>query len=281
MKKASRTLKTSSAAASLITLSTDFGTRDPFAGQMKGVILSVNPRAVITDLTHGIPRHDVREAARVIGESHRYFPEGTVHVVVVDPGVGSARRPIIIRAGGHFFVGPDNGVFTLVIRDHPNFEAIHITAENCFLKSPAGGTFHGRDVFAPVAAWLSKGHKPEKFGNPAQDIATIDIPSPLVKDDMVSGEVSHIDAFGNCISNIRAEDMEGIRKGGKLHVRIKGQALDILRHYSEAADDRPRAVINSDGYVEIFICRGSAARALGVSGGEKVEVLGATGQETI
>jgi len=248
---------------------------------MKGVILSINPRAVITDLTHGILRHDVREAARVIAESFRYFPEGTVHVVVVDPGVGSARRPLILRAGGHLFVGPDNGVFTGVVREHPDFDAVHVTAESCFLKSPPGGTFHGRDIFAPVAAWLSKGHKPEKFGNPVKDIMTIDIPSPVVESERVTGEVSHIDAFGNCITNIRAMDVEGLGKRGNLLVRIKGQALDILHHYSEAVDDKPHAVMNSDGYVEIFVYRESAAHALGVSAGDTVEVLAAKAKKGI
>lgn len=253
-----------------VTLTTDFGYTDPFVGMMKGVILGINPSASIIDITHGITPQSVMEAALVIGESYRYFPEGTIHVVVVDPGVGSGRRPILASAGGHFFVGPDNGVFTAVFGASP--KVIHLTEERYFLR-PGGSTFHGRDVFAPVAAWLSTGLKMEKFGRPVTDYVTLPLPSPRVGKDGVTGEVIHIDRFGNAITNIREREIEPIlRKTPTPRVVVDRWEMDIRRFYSDAADNKPHALINSSGYLEIFIYKESAARELDLAVGEAVSV---------
>lgn len=256
----------------MITLTTDFGYSDPFVGQMKGAILGINPRAVISDITHGIRAHDIREASLAVEDSHRCFPRGAVHVVVVDPGVGSSRRPVILSAGGHFFVGPDNGVFTSIIKSYPGLSAVHITATRYFLKSP-GATFHGRDVFAPVAAWLSRGTKPEEFGTPAVGLVTLDLPSASLEEGVLRGEVIHIDAFGNCITNIMTGHLETLPAGGPLSVRIKGMALDVLDHYARAEDGEPHALINSSGRLEIFVNTKSAAGEFGITRGEKVVVV--------
>jgi S-adenosylmethionine hydrolase len=257
----------------IITLTTDFGYRDPFVGIMKGVILGINPSARITDITHGISPHNVIEAALLTGESYRYFPKGTIHVVVVDPGVGSGRRPILAEADGHFFVGPDNGVFTKVFDLSPEPpEVIHLTEEKYFLQA-GGSTFHGRDVFAPAAAWLSTGMKKEDFGGPVTDYVTLPLPSPRVGEEGITGEVIHIDRFGNAITNIRGEDMNSLF-GSTLAPRVKvgDKELDLKRFYEEAEDNEPHTLVNSSGYLEIFVYRGNAAWALGVDVGEKVTV---------
>jgi S-adenosylmethionine hydrolase len=257
-----------------LTLTTDFGYQDPFVGMMKGVILGINPSASITDITHGITPQSVTEAALVIGESYRYFPEGTIHVVVVDPGVGSGRRPILASSDGHFFIGPDNGVLTAVFGESP--VVIHLTEERYFLRA-GGSTFHGRDVFAPAAAWLSRGVKKEKFGRLISDYITLHLPTPRVEEDGVKGEVLHIDRFGNAITNIRGRDLEPLmRKAPALRVVADRWEMDMRRFYSDAGDNKPHALINSSGYLEIFIYKGSAAAELGLEVGGAVSVKAPT-----
>jgi S-adenosylmethionine hydrolase len=256
----------------LITLTTDFGYRDPFVGVIKGVILGINPWARIVDITHGISPHNIVEAAFAIEESYGYFPSGTIHVVVVDPGVGSERRPIAVSANRHTFVGPDNGVFSLIY-DSPRtetFHVIHITAKHYFLKS-RGGTFHGRDVFAPAAASLSKGLDMSRLGEPITDFVRLPVPRPSVGKGRVDGEVIHMDGFGNAITNIRVEDMEPMGRAG-LKVLIKGVELDIKDYYAQGGDGKPHTVINSNGMLEIFIYMGSAATEMGLKTGERVAV---------
>jgi S-adenosylmethionine hydrolase len=259
----------------LITLTSDFGYNDPFVGMMKGVILRINPRAAIADLTHGITPHDVREAAMAIGESHVYFPPGTVHVVVVDPGVGSGRRRMLLEAAGQFFVGPDNGVFTTVIARHKEDAPVRsITASHLFLKSP-GRTFEGRDVFAPVAAWLSMGTPPGELGEPVSDYVMLSIPAPRTVEDRIEGEVVRIDRFGNAITNISGEDINAFQGGGRaLETRIKGRVADMFQYYSEPGAGAPGvgAIINSSGHLEIFMFMGSAAGELGLKPGEPVVI---------
>jgi S-adenosylmethionine hydrolase len=259
----------------LITLTTDFGYRDPFVGMMKGVILGINPEAVITDITHGISAHDVREAALVIGGAHGYFPPETVHVVVVDPGVGSARRPVLVEAGGQFFVGPDNGVFTVVVEEHgKGARVIHITREDLFIRSP-GRTFDGRDVFAPVAAWLSRGESPDELGMPVEDYVALAIPKPVAGEASIEGEVIHIDRFGNAITNIRGGDLRALTGDpSALRVRVWGREADIVGFYSEGSGTGGalHALINSGGLLEIFVFMGNASRELGIGVGERVAV---------
>jgi S-adenosylmethionine hydrolase len=263
----------SSARSSLITLTTDFGLQDPFVGQIKGVILKINPNAAIVDLTHGIPRHNILRATAVISESHRFFPRSTIHLAVVDPGVGSERRALIVEAAGHLFVGPDNGIFTGVLNANPSSTVTSIDQQRFLLKGP-GGTFQGRDLFAPVAALLSMGESSADMGSRISDPITVELPvAVLNQEGSLEGEIIHIDVFGNAISNIRMDAIKEVGTPENLKVVVKNEKLDILSHYATAADDAPHALINSDSHLEIFIREGNAAGRLSLVPGTKVTVL--------
>lgn len=194
----------------VITLLTDFGTADYFVGAVKGAILSVNPRAVVVDITHEIPPQDVEAGAFTLFAAYKTFPAGTIHMAVVDPGVGSARRPIIVTGNEQFFVGPDNGLFTYIYDREPEHQTFQVTAEEYFRPSPSL-TFHGRDIFAPVAAALSNGVKPEELGSMISD--EVRLPQPLDPVVQETGELQariiHIDRFGNCVTNISRETFDG------------------------------------------------------------------------
>ncbi|MFC1770092.1 S-adenosyl-l-methionine hydroxide adenosyltransferase family protein [Nitrospirota bacterium] len=258
----------------MITLTTDFGYVDPFVGMMKGVILGIAPESSIVDITHGITAHNIKEATISIASSHKYFPPGTIHVVVVDPGVGTERRPIIVSAHGQRFVGPDNGVFTGVIASDTGAKVYEITAIDYFLKTPGGisSTFHGRDVFSPVAAWLSKGKKPSDFGSIITEHTMLDLPSPTHKDGMITGEIIHIDTFGNAITNISINDIESLRKNTTIHVRFLDTEAGVVSCYAEGECTVPRTLINSSGQLEVFINSGNAAKLLNLSIGTPVTV---------
>jgi S-adenosylmethionine hydrolase len=256
----------------IITLTTDFGYEDPFAGIMKGVILKINPRVEIVDITHGIHPHDIRGAAYTIGTNYRFFPDDTIHVVVVDPGVGSGRRPIMILTEHHYFIGPDNGVFTHIYNaSHDILEVIHITSEHYFLSSHSP-TFHGRDVFAPIASYLSRGVGMLKFGEPITDYQKIDLPVPSVSPDgVLQGEVIHIDRFGNAITNITKADIG--MTGGGLKVAFRESEVPLKKFYSDAADGSLCCLLNSSDHIELFIDRESAASKYNISLGDPVRVL--------
>jgi len=257
----------------LITLTTDFGFSEPFAGQMKGVILSIAPDVRIVDLTHGIKVHDITAAALAIGSSYRYFPEDTIHVTVVDPGVGSSRAPIILEACGHLFVGPDNGIFTTIKRDCPQANAWRIKPEGLALES-AGSTFHGRDLFAPAAARLALGEPPSAFCEPMKGIITLPFAVPLLEGNVLKGDVIHVDVFGNAITNIRASDVAALRKdaGVALVAEAAGQRCPVVSYYAEAARG-PHSLVNSDGYLEIFLFQDSAALKLGLDAGSHIKLM--------
>jgi S-adenosylmethionine hydrolase len=260
----------------VITLTTDFGYDDPFAGAMKGVILKINPHAEIVDITHGIRPHDIREAAFVIGTNYRYFPEDTIHVVVVDPGVGSQRRPIMVLTDHHYFIGPDNGVFTHIYNTpHDIFEVVHITAGHYFLSSHSP-TFQGRDVFAPVAAYLSRGVGMLKFGDPITDYQKIDLPVPFVDPrGVLQGEVIHIDRFGNALTNITRADAGKIGSGGAGAIKIlfRESEVPLKKFYSEATAGSLCCLWNSSEHLELFTDQGSAASKYIISPGEPVKIL--------
>lgn len=253
--------------STVITLTTDFGYKDPFVGEMKGVMLSINPRVLPVDITHAIDPQDIQEGAFLIGGSYRYFPKGSIHVVVVDPGVGSERRAIIVEAGGHCFVGPDNGVFSAVLSSPESARVIHITEEKYVLslKSP---TFQGRDVFAPVSAWLSRGIAPEEFGPRVGDPVRIELPQPLREAKQIIGEVIHIDRFGNAITNIRRSDLEVL--GGAWHAGLKGMRVPLAVHYAQAEEGALYCLVNSSGHLEFFVNRGDAAGKYGIRKGDPV-----------
>ena len=247
--------------APVITLLTDFGTADYFVGAVKGAILSVNPAAVIADVTHEIPPQDVEAAAFTLAAVYSTFPPGTIHVAVVDPGVGSTRRPIIVKAGKSLFVGPDNGLFTYIYDREPSHKTFHITAEKYFRPSPST-TFHGRDIFAPVAAALSTGVKPKAFGSAITD--EVRLP------DSSTPRIIHIDRFGNCITNITRDLFDNEQHPTLV---IKRKVIDtFVDFYGAAPPDTPVAIWGSAGFLEISVNGKSAAKMLGVKRGDPIIV---------
>jgi S-adenosylmethionine hydrolase len=247
----------------IITLTTDFGLSDPFVGIMKGVILGIAPNAQLVDITHDIRSYDILEAAFLIDSTYRYFPEETVHVVVVDPGVGSARRPMAARAKGHFFVAPDNGVLSLILES----EAYRIMNDSLFLNS-VSQTFHGRDIFAPVAAHLSRGTPIESVGPRIIDFIKRPLPRPRPQGDKLLGIVLRIDKFGNIITNLRRHDL-----GRDFTIRVAGLAITRLcTSFSEADPGEFFAVEGSTGFIELALNQGSAADRLKVERGAEIEV---------
>ncbi|MCL4536545.1 MAG: SAM-dependent chlorinase/fluorinase [Nitrospirae bacterium] len=254
----------------IITLTTDFGYKDPFVGEMKGVILSINPSVTLVDITHGIEPHNIEEGAFVIGSSCKYFPPGTIHIAVVDPGVGSERRAIILEADGHYFVGPDNGIFSYVMSFSQELKVIHI-AEEEYMLSKDSPTFQGRDIFAPVAAWLSRVVELDRFGCVIDDFKRFEIPLPKVKGDIISGEVIYIDRFGNAITNIRKTDLQ--KFGEQFCVEIKGRVIQPVKNYSQAAGRGLYCLVNSSSHLEIFVNMGSASQLFDINKDEKVTVL--------
>ena len=257
---------------SIITLLTDFGTQDYFVGAMKGVILSLNPDATIVDITHGIPPQDIQAAAFNLLACYRDFPADTIHVAVVDPGVGSDRRAIVIECAGQWFVGPDNGLFSWIIEQERSFSAWQIRNEK-FFRNPVSSTFHGRDVFAPVAAALSNGAAPREVGPPLESIVRLASLSPRTTADALEGSIIHIDRFGNCITNFTAENIneERIAAGAKLIVN--GQQIPSFRKFfadQDGAKDELFMLFGSAGFVEIAAQNASAAAILSAKRGDTV-----------
>ncbi len=263
--------------APFITLTTDFGTRDPFVGVMKGVILGIEPRARMIDLTHEIAPQSVVEAALAVGTAYRYFPLWTIHLAVVDPGVGSARRPLLAVTERHYFLAPDNGLLSLVFEREESVRVIHVTAEHYFLQ-PMSATFHARDVFAPLAGWLARGIDISVFGEEVEDYVRLDLPHPRrVGKEILEGQVMHVDRFGNATTNITADELESFLSGRAEKdclVVLKGQRIaGLSRYYAEREEGTLGAVLGSAGYLEIFINQGNAAESWGIRPGDEVAVL--------
>ena len=264
----------------IITLTTDFGLKDPFVGLIKGVIFGINPDALIVDITHNVSRHNIFEASQVISMSYGYFPLSSIHVVVVDPGVGGSRRPIMVISKGHYFIGPDNGVFTPVFdaADEGELKVIHLTASHHFMQM-SGSTFHGRDIFAPVAAWFSKGVKSSMFGDEITDYVTIPtFKATIEAGKLIKGMIIYIDNYGNAITNIRKENLEDMKAGssdGELSVVYKEMRLPMVDYYegSPASGDKLSSVINSFGLVELYIFKDSAVNKFNISLGDEVSVV--------
>jgi len=245
-----------------ITLLTDFGQDDTFVGIMKGVILGIVPQASVVDLCHNLPSYDVAEAAFLIYITYSYFPDQSIHLVVVDPGVGSPRRPLLVATDNYFFIAPDNGVLSYIFERGGLRRVYEITAKHYFL-SPQSATFHGRDIFAPVAAYLSKGIDPEALGSEIDDYVKIPLPSPQpVGDRAIAGEILHVDRFGNLITNISHEDLArllGKRGEARLALRLGETIIEGLRSfYGEGEKGKLEAIIGSSGHLEIFVNQGNA-----------------------
>jgi S-adenosylmethionine hydrolase len=262
--------------SAIITLTTDYGGKDGFVASMKGVILKIDSQATIVDISNEISPQDIWEAAYILKSSYSYFPKGTVHLAVVDPGVGSGRKPIIVVTESYYFVGPDNGVFSLIYQEAERIRVHHITSSHYFLPMP-GPTFHGRDIFAPVAGWLSKGIASGNFGEEITDYVKLNIPSSKTTPNGIEGHIVHIDRYGNIITNITFDDIkalypEGVDLGAA-SVSFAGKDIKGLnKYYAEAAPGTPGAIINSSGALEIFMFKQNAKTVLSVKRGEVVRL---------
>ncbi len=259
----------------LITLLTDFGDRDYFVASMKGVILNINPQAQIVDLSHHVTPHDVADAAYLLQSCYRYFPDGTIHVAVVDPGVGSTRRPLLVSSSRYFFLGPDNGLLTYVCQEETGVEVRHIENRQYRLDSE-GATFDGRDLFAPAAAWLTKGQPIGSFGRLVPNYERLPISEPSWDKHVMAGEIVYIDRFGNLISNLtqfHIREVRGVTKRSEPYIRIGGLTIDgLARSYAEGSADTPQALINSNGNLEVFLKEGRAADRLNAARGARIEL---------
>ena len=256
----------------LITLLTDFGTADYFVAAMKGAIYSIHRDVEIVDVTHEVPNHDIFGAAYTLRCCYDAFPRFTTHVVVVDPGVGSKRRPIFVMTDNYNFIGPDNGVFSYIYQLEQVNRVIHLTTDYYF-RRPVSNTFHGRDVFAPVAAWHAKGIEPRRMGDEISDYVRLDTPVPKqAAPTMLKGAVIHVDRFGNLVTNFTAEHLPESRVANA-RLRINGREIhSIVTHYAGAPPQEPFAYFGSQGYLEIGLFRQSAARALEARRGMEVDL---------
>lgn len=252
----------------IVTLMSDFGTHDGYVGQMKGVILNIDPSAVLVDVTHDIEPFAVLEGALVLKGISKYFGHETIHLAVVDPGVGSTRRGIVARIDGRLYVGPDNGLFSLVLASARSAEVREIRNTEMTVPNPHP-TFHGRDLFAPVAGHLSAGARFESVGPPVSDPVTLSIDPPRVVENGLDGEVIHVDRFGNLTTNMDAEMLtRPVRRIEMGDVSIPGLSM----FFGQVPEGEPLALINSFGFLEIAVNRGNAAKSLGVGKGSRLLV---------
>lgn len=260
----------------IVTLTTDFGLNDHFVGTMKGVILGIVPEAEIVDISHAVQAFDVLDGALTIAQAYAYFPTSTVHVVVVDPGVGTARRPIIASSEQHHFVAPDNGVLSLIYAREERMHVRHVSQEHYFLQ-PVSNTFHGRDIFAPVAAYLAKRVDGEKFGELVDDYVRFNAPKPKPVDARtMRGVVLKVDRFGNLVTNITPQDVPLLFQESAPQFKIvvgKREVTEIKANYSDGEPGEVFGILGSMGYLEISTNRGSAAQAVGVGKGSDVSIV--------
>ena len=243
---------------------------------MKGVMLETAPDAQIVDISHAVQPFDILDGALTISQAYSYFPSGAVHVVIVDPGVGTARRPIIVTGDRHLFVAPDNGVLSLIYDREERISVRHVTAEHYFLQ-PRSNTFHGRDIFAPVAAALAKGVEADRFGDEITDYVRFAAPRPKPVDERtLKGIVLKVDRFGNLITNISPADMPALFEAGPVAFKIaagKGQATRVCANYSQGAPGEVFGILGSMGFLEIATNRGSAYQLLGAGKGSEVSIV--------
>jgi hypothetical protein len=257
---------------SFITLLTDFGTKDHYVASMKGTVLSINPQCTLIDITHHVSPHDIKEGAFILANAYSFFPKGTIHLSVVDPGVGSPRKPILLVTTNYFFVGPDNGLFTFALKREKAKKVVALTNQKFFL-SQVSTTFHGRDLFAPVAAHLSLGVKPEAFGPELNSWVEFDFEKPRIRGRKLIGEILHIDAFGNLISNINEEQLFHFVKDHSFVIRTGERDIQGLKKgYWEGKRNEPMALIGSGGFLEISVREGNAQRMSKIKKGDKIIV---------
>ncbi len=255
---------------SCVTLTTDFGAADWFVGTMKGVIAGLAPKARVIDLTHGIPAGDVAAGAYALAAGCGWFPRGTVHLAVVDPGVGGPRPAIVVRTTRFLFVGPDNGVLSLALA-RERVRGIRRIENRAWWLHPVSRTFHGRDVFAPVAARLARGDDPAQVGPPVDDWVRLPWPEPRQREGTISGAVVYIDRFGNAITNLPDRLLGGRSSGRRVQVAARS-GIPLADSYQAVAAGRPVAVVGSHGFLEIAVNGGNAARRLGQRRGTSVRL---------
>jgi len=255
----------------IITLTTDYGTDDHLVGVLKGVILKINPEVQIVDITHGVTPFDLLDGAMAIANAYAYFPPRTIHVVVVDPGVGTERRPLLVSGQNQYFIAPDNGVLSAVYEKEQNFVVRHLTAEHYFLQ-PVSKTFHGRDIFAAVAGWLSKNWQPASMGEEITDFKRFALPRPKEADGLLKGVVLKVDSFGNLITNLRSEDLpEGALEKGEIKLQIGNHAVSkLVQTFANGNAGEAIAYVGSSGLLEIGLNKGSASKTLGIGRGTAV-----------
>jgi S-adenosylmethionine hydrolase len=259
-----------------IALLTDFGTTDSYAGILKGMIAKIAPEARVIDLTHEILPYDLLQAGLILYQSYRYFPPHTIFVCVVDPGVGSERRPILIKTKNYFFIGPDNGLFTLALADQEIEKVIHLTQSQYFLE-PLSSTFHGRDIFTPVAAHLSLGIPADQFGPEVSDYKRLEDFFPQVEKKEIVGKILSIDRFGNAITNLSHSFLKKHISDLKFSLSIGKRKLSAMKtHYAEGEKKKPFFLFGSSGLLEIAMNQGSAAHLLKMKRGDFVRIKVAT-----
>jgi S-adenosyl-L-methionine hydrolase (adenosine-forming) len=251
----------------VVTLLTDFGLKDPYVGMMKGVILSIAPDTAIVDITHEVDPQDIREGAFILKEHYPYFAQGTIHVAVIDPTVGSQRRPVIVSRDGHLFLGPDNGLFTLVAGTG---SAVHLIENKAYMLEPVSSTFHGRDVFAPAAGYLSSGIEPRAFGRPIADPVLLEDLLPVTLNHILYGQVVRFDRFGNAITNIHVDQLRAFVAGRPYTINIGKMTFhEVGRSYFE---QDATCLVGSSGYLEFGYFKSSFRDELGAWKGDEVTV---------
>ena len=260
--------------AKIVTLTTDFGLKDPYPAEMKAAILSIFPTAVIVDITHDIAKFNIRMGAYVLASAVPYFPKGTVHLAVVDPGVGTQRRPIVIQTAQGFFVGPDNGLSVLAA-EKQGIMCIHELANPRFMLPKVSSTFHGRDIFAPAAAHLLNGVKPTEFGPEIHEAVKPEFAKVTRRDGVLVGEVLHVDGFGNIITNINEKEIKQSHLKGDMNVELGGYRvkLKFCKTYGEGETQEPLTLIGSHGFLEIALNQGSAAEKFKTKVEDRVTIL--------
>lgn len=260
----------------LITFTTDFGLADSFVGIMKGVIYGIDPSAHVLDLTHGIPPQNILAGALTLRHAVPYFPAGTAHLAVIDPGVGGSRAPLLIEADGSYFIGPDNGVFSLALQGRRVDQIVRLS-NSAYQLQPQSLTFQGRDIFAPAAGYLSRGVPPVAFGERLDTLIKLELPAPVRERDWLRGEIIHIDRFGNLFTNIEVRDLEALPEG-PLVIELAGLRIHRLApSYAAVPAGDFVAVINSWGVLEIAVNCGAAAQRTEAALGAKVSVFAAPG----
>jgi S-adenosylmethionine hydrolase len=256
----------------IITLTSDFGLQDQYVSAMKAVILGIAPDVRLTDISHDIPAQDIMAGAWVVRNAAFLFPPGTVHLVVVDPGVGTARHPVVLKIQDQYFVGPDNGLFSLFFKEF-EYEAYKLTNPKYWRKE-VSKTFHGRDIFAPVAAHISKGVPLEELGEPIDELVTYHWAVPIADKDGLQGWVVHIDRYGNLITNISQNLINEHIQGKSVKIYVGNTMLNkIVSIFGEVEEGEPAAFIGSSGMLEIGINKGNAARMLSVDKGAQISLV--------